>query len=70
MQTRRVTSLLVIAAASAAVLSGCVYDAEPAPGSAPNPNVFSTEGFPPPGPATSCRRSRSTERRLAYKFFS
>lgn len=51
MTTRRVASLLVTTAASAAVLSGCVYSSEPAPGSPTDPNLYTTEGFPPPGPA-------------------
>lgn len=51
MRTRRTASWLVVLAAAAAVLAGCTYSAEPAPGQPKNPSGYSTEGFPPPAPA-------------------
>lgn len=50
MSIRR-TAPVVVALAAAAVLSGCTYSAEPAPGSPSNLEGLTTEGFPPPGPA-------------------
>jgi hypothetical protein len=55
-RTRRTASLakvwatVVLAAAAAGVLAGCTYSAEPAPGQPTDPNQYSTEGFPAPGP--------------------
>lgn len=51
MRTRRTAAWLVVVAAAAAVLAGCTYSSEPAPGQPTDPNEYSTEGFPPPGPA-------------------
>lgn len=50
MRTRRTASLLVALAATAAV-GACTFDAEPAPAQPESPDGYSTEGFPPPGPA-------------------
>jgi hypothetical protein len=50
--TRRTAPwLLALTAAGTVLLSGCVYDAEPAPGSPESPNGLVDTGFPPPGPA-------------------
>ncbi len=51
MRTRRTASWLVVVAAAATVLAGCTYSAEPAPDQPASPNLWSNEGFPPPGPA-------------------
>jgi hypothetical protein len=47
---RRTASWLLVVAAAAGVLAGCTYSAEPAPGEPEKPGVYSTQGFPPPGP--------------------
>jgi hypothetical protein len=47
----RTAALAAVLLAGGISLSACVFPAEPAPGSPSNPDQFSTEGFPPPGPA-------------------
>ena len=51
MSIRRTAPLVVALAAGAAVLSGCTYSAEPAPGQPSSLEGLTTEGFPAPGPA-------------------
>ena len=51
MSIRRTAPLVVALAAGAAVLSGCTFSAEPAPGQPSSLEGLTTEGFPPPGPA-------------------
>jgi hypothetical protein len=45
-----VTGLVGTLLVAGAALSACVFPAEPAPDSPSNPNQYSTNGFPPPGP--------------------
>ncbi|MDD7937445.1 hypothetical protein PHK61_03320 [Actinomycetospora lutea] len=47
----RTAALVGVLLAAGVALSACVFPAEPAPGSPSSPNDYSTEGFPPPGPA-------------------
>lgn len=48
---RRTAALVGVLLAGGVTLSACVFPAEPAPGSPSSPDDYSTEGFPPPGPA-------------------
>ncbi len=48
----RASALAAVLLAGGVALSACVFPGdEPAPGSPTNPDQYSTEGFPPPGPA-------------------
>lgn len=47
----RAAALVGVLLAGGLALSACVFPAEPAPGSPSSPDDYSTEGFPPPGPA-------------------
>lgn len=47
----RTAALVGVLLAAGVALSACVFPAEPAPGSPSSPDEYSTEGFPPPGPA-------------------